>query len=477
MEKKMEYLYKKLRMLEQQSIYPFHMPGHKRNIKMAENFNPYAIDLTEIDGFDNLHNPKGIIKNSMERVQKIYKTTYSWFLINGSSSGILSAICACTKKGDYILVARNCHKSVYHAISLMELIPIYVYPKIDYSGISTSISPDDVTYMLNSQLGRKCKVVVLTSPTYEGIVSDVEKIAEIAHKRKIPLIVDEAHGAHFIFHNNFPESAINYNADIVIQSVHKTLPAFTQSALLHYNGNSLIKKEKIEQYLTIFQTSSPSYLLMGGIDWCMQLLEEKGNKLFDQFIKRLDQFYLHMNQLKKFSLYQMSHKKRDYSKILILTDHTNLTGKKLYDILLKRYHLALEMASPSYVLAITTIFDTEEGLGRLAQALLEIEEEIDFYKKERHEKEVLPTLEQVCQIHEALQKEGKQINWNESSGCISREYRYLYPPGIPILVPGERITQEVITQILQYKKIGLSVLGAEKEEDTIIIVREEIKDA
>ena len=191
----MEYLYDKLIKYREEDINPMHMPGHKRNLKLMNMVNPYAIDITEIDGFDNLHDAEEILLNEMEEAAQLYHADHTHYLINGSTSGLLVSIAACTKKGDTVLVARNCHKAVYHAIFLNELVPIYLYPEVDEEyGIHKGITAEQVKKKLeeNSDI----KMVLLTSPTYEGIVSDIREIANLVHSYNIPLVVDEAHGAH-----------------------------------------------------------------------------------------------------------------------------------------------------------------------------------------------------------------------------------------------------------------------------------------
>ena len=266
----------------QSSYYPFHMPGHKRNSTLPFP-DALSIDITEIDGFDNLHDAKNVIKQAMENAAKLYDAEETRFLVNGSTCGILAAICACTKMGDMVLVARNCHKSVYHALYLQKLLPVYLYPQ-EMQGIATEILKEDVEQALRDY--PKICAVILVSPTYEGIVSDIAGIAEIVHKFSCTLIVDEAHGAHFGFLEQFPETSVRLGADLVIQSVHKTLPAFTQSALLHIGKekgkkNHRVDKERLYRYLSIFQSSSPSYILMAGIQKSLQIVKEQKEKIED----------------------------------------------------------------------------------------------------------------------------------------------------------------------------------------------------
>ena len=239
----MSTLLEKLTAYGASDYYGFHMPGHKRKLDMLGGVTPCQIDITEIDGLDDLHHAEGILREAQERAAETYHADETHFLVNGSTVGILSAILGVTRRGDEILVARNCHKSVYHALEMQGLHPVYVYPDFDPdTQLNTEISADDIRRALETHPNIRAAVIV--SPTYDGIVSDVESIAEAVHVHDIPLIVDEAHGAHFGFHPCFPENANQKGADIVIHSLHKTLPSLTQTALLHINGERVDRRRR-----------------------------------------------------------------------------------------------------------------------------------------------------------------------------------------------------------------------------------------
>ena len=238
-------LQKKLEEYYNKNYLPMHMPGHKRNVELLGEKLPYIIDITEIEGFDDLHNPEGIIKNIEEKAKKLYKSEKSFILVNGSTCGILSGIRACVNTGDKVLVARNCHKSVYNALEINGLNPIYIVPEIERDGIDRNISISDVKKKLEEN--KDIKLIIITSPTYEGIISDIKQIVDIAHKYNVPVLVDEAHGAHLNFIDELKsKEALNVGADIVVQSLHKTLPALTGTALLHIQGN-LVKEENVKR--------------------------------------------------------------------------------------------------------------------------------------------------------------------------------------------------------------------------------------
>lgn len=486
-----ESLYQRLENYSKTDYYPFHMPGHKRNMPGGKLESAYQIDITEIDGFDNLHHAEGILQEAMNRASRLYQSSETHFLVNGSTCGILSSISATVKKHGKILLARNCHKAAYHALFLRELRPIYVYPPIQSEyGIYDSLCVQDIQNALE-----KCpdiEAIFLTSPTYDGVVSDVATIVKIAHEKGIPVIVDEAHGAHFGFHKDFPQNAVSLGADIVIHSVHKTLPSFTQTALIHVNGN-LVDRNKLNQFLGIYQTSSPSYLFMAGIDECMALVREKGDQLFQELSEELDEFYQQCIGFKHIKLFQEKDAAYAYdkSKIVISVKNTHLTGHELGQLLLHKYHLQMEMEAPTYVVAIATIMDTKEGFQRLAQALLEIDETIDRKinrksaacncknmeqiekaQKQRNSLDVVKTFEGqiVYTISETEEMEKETLPFEETKNRVSGEYIYLYPPGIPILTPGELITKEMIALVNAYKKAQYAVQGSKDYQINKLIV-------
>ena len=260
-------------------ILPMHMPGHKRKSGFMHGIGRY--DITEVKGFDDLHHPEGILREAMEDAAALYKSDASYFLVNGSTAGILSAVTAVTRPGDRILLARNCHKSALNAVTLRGLKPLWLMPPaVSELGVYGSIDPKDVEKALSEHRG--IAAVFIVSPTYEGIVSDVASIAEIAHRFGVPLIVDAAHGAHFRFGKAFPQDALSCGADIVIESLHKTLPALTQTAILHIRS-SLVNKEKVEFALQAYQSSSPSYLLIASAVECLRIMEERGEELMAEY--------------------------------------------------------------------------------------------------------------------------------------------------------------------------------------------------
>ena len=457
-------MYQQLISYGESDVYPFHMPGHKRRALPFPN--PYTIDITEIDGFDNLHHAGGLIRESEERAAKLYGADRSYYLVNGSTCGLLAAICAAARRGDKVLAARNCHKAVYHAVSMQGLSVEFLYPAITRGDLQGQITAAQVEEALTKH--PDIAVVILTSPTYEGIVSDVAAIAACCHAHGAALIVDEAHGAHFGFGAGFPENAVRLGADAVIMSLHKTLPSFTQTALLHCNGGR-IDTERVARYLGVYETSSPSYLFMAGMDACIDLIREQGAELFAQYRRRLDAFYrdtadlTQLHVMRREDLCKEEAYDWDDSKLMIYAG--TMGGEALHQELLGHYHLQMEMVSADYVLGMTSLMDTDEGMRRLVTALHEINEknrktdlggevpEAGFTARIYRENP------RRMQIYQALDLPYREVPFDEAVGKMAADYVYLYPPGIPLIVPGEVITEEFIRHIRECRERKLNVEG------------------
>ena len=478
-----ELLINRLKAYKDSRIYPFHMPGHKRlqlggikgeTARSGMDFpNPFFVDITEVEGFDNLHHAQGILKQSMEWAARVYGADRTWYLINGSSCGILASVCGCTSPGGHILMSRNCHKAAYHAAYINHLRTSYVYPQdLPGLGIQGGILPEDVEKALEEH--RDIQAVFIVSPTYDGVVSDVSKIADIVHRKGIPLIVDEAHGAHFRFGKWFPDSALDMGADAVIQSVHKTLPSLTQTALLHIKGN-YVNSRNIERYLSIFQSSSPSYVFMASIENSIFVMDrmqrERDSVQMKEYEAHLMDLRRRLASMKNLRLVDRDIVGMggvwdlDVSKIVVSTRGTALSGADLSSILREKYHLEMEMCGADYVTAITTVFDSPEGLQRLGDSLEEIDADVTGTPGSREDGPAVYGMraQAQCCLREAMESPSRPVLLKESEGQISAEFVYLYPPGIPILAPGENIARNILDVIEEYIKKGLPIQGPEDE--------------
>ena len=436
---------------------PMHMPGHKRNVKLA----PYLqqlgadVDITEINGFDDLHDADGVIAEGMERAARLWGAKRSFFCVNGSTGGILAAVFAALDDGDELVCARNCHKAVYNALELRRAKPYFLFPeREEFSGTDCIVTAKAVEEMLDKH--PEAKAVIITSPTYEGVVSDVASIADAAHERGAMLIVDEAHGAHLGFGWGFPDGAVKAGADIVVQSLHKTLPSLTQTAMVHVCGDR-VDGDKLARSLAVFETSSPSYLLMSSIDSCVRLLEENSDKLFAAWKRNITLFKEVTYDLKHLRVMKKTDKMFDFdpSKLVISTRGTNINGRELMRRLREKYAIELEMAASEHVIAMTGMGDTEDNLQVLATAIWEIDrylEDIEVPKQP-----MLTAPERACFAWEAAASERENVDISAAAGRVSAEYVWAYPPGIPLLIPGEVIGEDFEQLIKSREQAGISM--------------------
>lgn len=411
--------------------YPFHMPGHKRNDKFG--ILGSKIDITEIDGFDNLHSPSGVIKNTEDKLKSIYKSERSFISVNGSSGGILASIFAVFNEGDTVIVARNCHKSVYNACMLMKLKIIFIEPQYDLTnGYYTNLKQDTV----NSAISRhpEAKAVIITSPTYEGFMSDI--------KCDIPLIIDAAHGAHF----GMPYFLEYPNGDIVISSLHKTLPSLTQTAVVNVYNTKYI--DKVKRYMDIFQTTSPSYVLMNSIDICCDYVLKCRNE-FGKFYEKLCDLRLVETDNLKIQYND------DISKIVLSCASTNITGSELAEIFRNKYKIEPEAVSQNYILLMATIGDTDEGLALLKKAVFEIDSQLEYSTAKPIRKPPVEPDKIVLSIDE----NAELCDIDKSVGRVSNEFIYAYPPDIPLIAPNETITNEVTEYIKNAMADGVNIIS------------------
>lgn len=457
-------LYDLLSDYNKSGVTPMHMPGHKRNTAMLGDDLPYHIDITEIHGFDNLHDAGGVLKEFSERAARLYGSHSAYPLVNGATGGILAAVrCAC-RPGDTVVMARNCHQSVYNAVLTGCLKPVYILPETDKAtGICGSVTPDQVSRAIEEH--ENVRLVVVTSPTYEGVVSDIEGIRAAAHSRNVPVLVDAAHGAHLGFSKGFPPSPARCGADITVVSLHKTLPALTQSALALFNPGRL-DESRFAAALSIFQTSSPSYVLLASIDKCVRLMTEEKDRLFEAYEKNLAVFDAEMTSLR--SLRVLCHGSDvlgahpslfgfDPGKLFVTTRGTDMSGPALMAALRSEHRIELEMAFTDYAVAMTSICDGLEAFRRLADALFVMDgkarrrdsadEGISFDR--------LPPQAMIpC---EADGLEGVSVPPGEAAGRVSLEYVWAYPPGIPLIVPGEIIGADEVAAFGRISKSGVAL--------------------
>jgi len=444
----------------------FHMPGHKGAAlykrfgytEFLENF--MDCDVTEIPGADNLFQPESIIKETQERYAKLYGAKNSYLLVNGTSGGIIAAITATVPKGKKLIMARNCHKSVFNALTLADIKPVYAYPElIEEYGISGAVSPGQIEALLISE--PEAEAVILPSPNYYGICSDIEKIAEITHKYGKILIVDEAHGAHLTFFNGYgvgglPKSAGNSGADIVIMSIHKTLASFTQSSVLNICTDRP-DRALMEDNLQSIQSTSPSYLLMSSLDINASIIEEHGCRLFSEWAENLDYFYESTKKTGGITIIDRIDG-FDWTKLNISLGKSGVSGSELEKILNDKYNIFPELYTGDLVMCMTGIGTTREHIEKLTAAL----SEIGLAKGAAAEKAVnIPAKAPVPGQAELfdIPKYKKSVALAEAAGLICASSIIPYPPGIPLVCPGEKLDAKTIDYIINLRSRGEKVVG------------------
>ena len=451
----------------EKNLLPLHMPGHQRKRDMGTAL-PYAYDYTEVEELDNLHAPEGILQEAMNRTAAYYGCSDCFYLVNGSSSGLQAGIFTLLEEGDEVVVARNCHRSVFYALSLRKAKIHFLLPEFweDFSCFG-SVSLKEVERLLREF--PKSKALIFTSPSYEGVVSDVEGIARLCHENGLSLLVDEAHGAHFSPKRgtSFPESAISLGADLVVQSPHKTLCSLTQSAWILGNGERY-SREKLSFYLSVFQTTSPSYPLMLSLEKATTLLETEGEALFSHWKEVMESFREKARTLSHFSFLWEKEEAcfaMDFTKIFLRVQGIPKLrlGKDLAKLLREDYGIESEMHSGENLLLMTGPFISEEELDRLFFALKDIERIFGEEKGKPLRSKLLSSAlyqisvaENTLQISEGL-KDGEELSLRDGEGRICLEYLSLYPPGIPLLFPGEKLTKEKIQGIEALEKEGIEL--------------------
>ncbi len=468
-------LFERLAQYRETDFYPYHMPGHKRKRLGALPEELTGIDITEIDGFDNLHQAKGILLDLQREASRMYGADETFYLINGSTGGILSAVSAAVPEGGHLLMARGCHRSAYHAAYLRRLKTSYLIPPpVEGFEFYEAVNAEEVEQALKAD--PDIGAVLIVSPTYEGRIADVRAIVKTVHRYGIPLIVDEAHGAHLGFAPRFAEGSCTCGADLVIHSVHKTLPALTQTALLHVNGD-LIDRDRLRRFLHIYQSSSPSYVLMAGIGDALDIVADRGRERFERFRILYDRLINHLKECKNLRFIpvrDVEQGRQDVGKLVIAAKNLSVPGKWIYDTLREKYHLQCEMAAGGYCLAMFTIADEEDAYCRMEQALLEMDRELSKERPGKAAEVFLPPPVVVCSLAEAWDGGWEIAELSYAVGHPSADFVNLYPPGCPILAPGELVTEEICRLLGEYhaRKLTLQGVVLEQEKLYLKILRE-----
>ncbi len=429
----------------------FAMPGHKNNLSLMNySDNIYEYDITEVKGADNLQDPIGILKDIEDLIANVKNVKKSYMLVNSTTSGVLSSIYSQLLPGDEILVERASHKSVYDAIDLRGLKARY----IPYT-ISSAHFPVPARYEQIIELIEKypnIKAVVLTYPNYYGIATDIKKISKFLKEKNIIFIADSAHGPHMFLSEELPECATKY-ADIVLESSHKSLPALTQTAVMHVCTDNVDIKS-LEYYKKVFTTTSPSYILMDGLHRCYDIVQREGKELMSELIKNIKWFFKEAQKIEGFSYYYGDeHKgiyKKDITRILIKLE--GYTGYELQEYLYEK-KIITELNIYDYTVLLTSIANRKEDFENLLSAL-KLAEKKDPIDRVRF---ILPELPDSVEID--FDYDIKQVPLTDSVGKISAQSIIPYPPGVPVLVKGEIISQQIVDFVIGNIDTTKNMLG------------------
>lgn len=453
-----------------EDILPFHVPGHKqgRGLKEFCDFvgkETMAIDLTCFEGTDNICNPLDVIKEAQELAADAYGSDHAFFLVNGTTSGIQAMIMSVCQPGDKIILPRNAHKSAIGGIILSGAVPIYIQPEVcPQHGIALAVTPKTVSEALEQH--PDAKGVFIVNPTYYGYASNLKEIVDIAHDYGVPVLVDEAHGAHLTFHNRLPMSAMQAGADMSAASTHKLVGSLTQSSLLLLK-EGIVSPKRVKGVLNLSQTTSPSYILLSSIDVARKQMAVQGEELLEHtlYLANIAREYLNkiegLQVLGKEMLGRKGCYAWDPTKVAVNVRKLGLSGFEVETILRREHGIQVELADLYNVLFLFSIGDDSETVNRLLMAMESIASGQKYKNITKIGSHLPETPELVVTPQEAFYSDTRLVDLEEAEGEIAAEMIMAYPPGIPILCPGERITQEIIEYVRVLKQEHCQLQGTE----------------
>ncbi len=469
-------LYEAIRKYIKKDMVPFHMPGHSQGrgvplpLKRIFGKDFFDFDLTEVSGLDYLHHARGVIKEAEALAADLYGVKKTFFLVNGTTAGVHAMILATCKEGEKIIVGRNSHRSVIGGIIVSGANPVFVHPEFNEEfGIITNLSPEELEKTIKQN--RDAKAVLITTPNYYGLQGDLKKLIDITHKYGMYALVDEAHGAHFPFNSKFPKSAIQYGADMVVQSAHKTLPTLTQTSLLHVITDR-INTDMVEQVLATIESSSPSYIFMTFLDVVRREMALHGEKLWDRAI---DVANYAREKIKKLPHYRIVDESIVNGKDIYAFDPIKLTinveelgfSGFAFENFLNKHGVEIELSDLQNVLLFVTIGNEFKDVDYLINVLKIAE------KRAKSKKEKMPPFpvagKQVFSPNDAFNMDYTIENIAKTKGMVSWGIVAPYPPGIPILAPGMEITQDAIDFVLEMYGKGGMIQGALEDGDKIYV--------
>ncbi|MBS4206392.1 aminotransferase class I/II-fold pyridoxal phosphate-dependent enzyme [Lederbergia citrea] len=465
MEQKQMPLYERLAKHKANNPISFHVPGHKNGMLyngFDSTFKEFMeFDVTELTGLDDLHDPNEAIAEAQQRLTKLYKTKKSYFLVNGSTVGNLAMILSTCNEGDIVLVQRNCHKSILNGLMLANVKPIFISPEIDKNLlIPTGVDAKRVREALDQY--PNIKACIFTYPDYYGQTYELKKIIEMAHQDNILVLIDEAHGPHFQLGDPFPPSSLALGADMAVHSAHKMLPAMTMGSYLHINSER-ISLEKVEFYLSVLQSSSPSYPIMASLDVARSYLEHLSENDLAYTLRQKDAFIDKLKSIPGLNVIGV------HDPIKLLLRHDYLSGYELQTIL-EGIGIFPELADPYQVLLILPLlkekkeYPFEQTIERMKQFSWNTIRSSTKIKKVNHlDKEENKIIELSFSYKEMLNMAYEWVKFEVALGRIAAKMVIPYPPGIPLLLPGEKITAEHITRLRQLLQAGARFQGGTEE--------------
>ncbi|MFD2043445.1 aminotransferase class I/II-fold pyridoxal phosphate-dependent enzyme [Ornithinibacillus salinisoli] len=466
----------------QQDVVPFDVPGHKMGakmdpLKMILGEMTMRMDVNSMKELDLLSHPQSVIKEAQELAAEAFGADYAYFLVNGTTVGIQAMIMSTCKPGDKLLVPRNGHKSVMDGIILSGAKPVFIQPEVDYHfGISHGVSVQHVKQAVAEN--PEAKAMLVTYPTYFGSMSDLQEICRVAHEKGIAVIVDSAHGAHIRFMHKNMIDPISAGADAVTVSMHKTGGSLTQSSLLLLKNNR-IAPEKIQKLLNMLQTTSANYLLMSSLDVARRELALFGEGHYHKLKPIVEKAVRTIEAgsgyevLKSYYVEDHFKQSHDWTKLVIRVNGIGLTGFEVYSLLKEKYGIQMELAEGYVVMAVITTSDTNESIERLVFALKEIEKSFGRHATVMSTHVIADQVnELIVSPREAFYAEQESISIDDAIGRISADTLMIYPPGIPLVIPGELISQDVVQQYHFYRQTLGEVLTEAKEANHITVVKE-----
>lgn len=439
----------------------------------------YRADLTEAEGLDDLHQPTGPILEAEKLSADLFGSDRCWFLVNGTTCGNEAMILAAAGPGDKILLPRNAHKSYLMGLILSGAVPVWMepvyYPEFGFYG---EVKPEEAKRKLAEN--PDAKGVFLTSPTYYGVMSDIRSIADMSHEIGIPVCVDEAHGAHLYFNRQFPQGALACGADLVCQSIHKTIGSFTQSSMLQLKGN-LVSQTRVDECLKLVMSTSPNYLLMASLDGARHLMALSGSKLTEEALALAEEAEKRLDQIPGIHVFQCD--RRDPLRLVFSVKDLGITGYRMQEELYRTGRVSMELADSECVAAVITWGNTRHDIDRLVQAVEKISVRCLEKKKTAEGDSCGNQSDRIAETYQipemrltprqAFYKARQASSWQEAGGKVAAESLIPYPPGIPLICPGEVLTDPVIRKVRELKKMGVEIHGpADESLETILTVRE-----